>query len=155
MNFDVLTKFGAQIIDTSEINSFIKIRVDSNNLCDLLYFLKNNAEFDFDILNAIIAVDLGVEINKFELIYDLFSTKTSQHGRISVVIDRNSPHMHSVVSIYKSSYFEECEIYDLFGIVFDKNPNLKRLYMPKGWVGYPLRKDYKQDDPRLAWNEVK
>lgn len=130
-----------------------KIQIDSTRLCEELNYLKNNALFSFDRLNTIIAVDLGVESGKFELIYDLHSTQTGKRGRISVLIDRNSPHINSVVDIYKSAYFDECEIYDLFGIIFDKNPNLKRLLMPKGWIGYPLRKDYKQEDERLLWSE--
>lgn len=131
-------------------NSFDKIRVQSEKLCELLKSFKDNAEYDFDRLNTIIGIDLG---NNFELIYDLYSTKMGKSGRISVLIDRNSPHVPSIVDIYQSAYFDECEIYDMFGIIFDKNPNLKRLLMPKGWIGYPLRKDYKQEDERLNWNE--
>jgi len=134
-------------------NSFEKIRVETNKLFDLLKFLKNSPENDLDRLHTIIAVDLGVETNQFELIYDLRSTKTGKIGRISVLVDRNSPHVPSVVEIYKSAYFDECEIYDMFGMIFDKNPDLKRLLMPKGWIGYPLRKDYKQEDERLVWND--
>lgn len=152
MNFDILEKFNIEIIQQS--NSFLKVRVDSSKLCDLLHFLQNNAEFDFDRLNSIIAIDLGVDLGMFELIYDLHSTNTSQTLQISVITDRNTPKVPTVVDVFKSAYFDECEIYDMFGIIFDKNPDLKRLLMPKGWVGYPLRKDYKQDDARLSWNEV-
>lgn len=130
-----------------------KICVTQNELVETLCHLKDNAEFDFDRLNTIIGIDLGTENGKFELIYDLYSTKRSVTRRIYVVIDRNSPRVPSVVSIYKSAYFDECEIYDMFGIIFDKNPNLKRLFMPKGWGGYPLRKDYIQQDERLNWNK--
>lgn len=151
MNFDALENFDIEIIKSG--NSFGKIRVETSYLCELLNFLKNNAQFAFDRLNTIIAIDLGVEVNKFELIYDLHSVETGQSGRISVLVDRNSPHVPSVVDIFKSAYFDECEIYDLFGIIFDKNPNLKRLLMPKGWIGYPLRKDYEQKDERLKWGE--
>lgn len=147
MNFDAL-----ELINEGN-NSFNKIRINSNELCESLNALKNNAEYDFDRLNTIIAIDLGVEVNKFELIYDLHSTKTGLSGRISVLIDRNSPSIPSVVDVFKSAYFDECEIFDLFGIKFDKNPDLKRLLMPKGWIGYPLRKDYVQKDERLAWND--
>lgn len=150
MNFDVLEKFGVSKPTKESENSFEKFRVESSKLCDLLNFLKNNAQFAFDRLNTIIAVDLG---DNFELIYDLHSTETAQSIRISVIIDRNSPKAPSVVEIFKSAYFDECEIYDLFGIEFTNNPNLKRLLMPKGWIGYPLRKDYQQTDERLAWNE--
>lgn len=151
MNFDALENFDIEIIQSG--NSFGKIRVETFHLCELLSFLKNNAQFAFDRLNTIIAIDLGVDVNKFELIYDLHSVQTGQSGRISVLLDRNSPHVPSVVDIFKSAYFDECEIYDLFGIIFDQNPNLKRLLMPKGWIGYPLRKDYDQKDERLKWSE--
>ncbi len=152
MNFNVLDKFSVSIIDPMIPNSFIKVRVDSNNLLSLLNFLKNNAEFDFDILISIIAVDLGVDANNIELIYDLYSSKNCKNARISVLVDRNSPHICSIVNVFKSAYFDECEIFDLFGVIFDNNPNLKRLLMPKGWIGYPLKKDYVEDDSRLSWS---
>ena len=143
MNFDMIKKE----------NSFDKILIENDKLVESMNFLKNNAEYYFDRLNTIIAVDLGLESGKFELIYDLYSTNTGLNGRISVLVERNSPHVPSVVEVFKSAYFDECEIYDMFGIVFDKNPNLKRLLMPKGWEGYPLRKDYEQNDNRLKWNK--
>ncbi|MEI8129554.1 MAG: NADH-quinone oxidoreductase subunit C [bacterium] len=148
MNFDVLEKFNVEIIKKE--NSFDKIRVESSKLCDLLHLLKNNAEFDFDRLNTIIAIDL---VDNFELIYDLHSVKTAQNAQVSVIVDRNSPKIPSITEIFKSAYYDECEIFDLFGIEFTNNKNLKRLFMPKGWIGHPLRKDYKQTDERLSWNE--
>lgn len=146
MNFEDLEN-----IETSG-NAFKKVQIDSTEIWGALNHLKNDPKFDFDRLNTIIAVDLGVESGQFELIYDLHSTKLDTNGRVSVLLDRNSPHVASIVGVYKSAYFDECEIFDLFGIIFDKNPNLKRLLMPKGWIGHPLRKDYKENDERLAWN---
>lgn len=152
MNFDSLEQFNIKSSKIGE-KSFDKICVDSLKLYELLHFLKNNAEFDFDMLNSIIAVDLGVEAKLFELIYDLYSTTTGNVARVSVLIGRSAPSVQSVVDIFKSAYFDECEIFDMFGINFDKNPNLKRLLMPSGWIGHPLRKDYVQADARLAWND--
>lgn len=150
MNFDVLNeKFGVNIF-TAE-NSFDKIRIEPLILVNVLKFLKNNPQFDFDRLNTIIAVDLGIEVNQIELIYDLHSTKIGKKVRVSVLLDRSAPRVPSVVEVYKSAYFDECEIYDMFGVTFNDNPNLKRLLMPKGWKGNPLRKDYVFDDDRLAW----
>ncbi|HNW26258.1 MAG TPA: NADH-quinone oxidoreductase subunit C [Candidatus Gastranaerophilaceae bacterium] len=150
MNFEALQNFDIQVI--KQENSFDKIRVDKSNLVDLLSFLKNNAEFDFDTLLSLIAIDLK---DSFELIYCVYSTKLNTQRQISVLLDRNLPKVNSIVDVYKSAYFDECEIYDLFGINFENNPDLKRLFMPKGWIGNPLRKDYIADDSRLAWNEVK
>lgn len=143
MSFDIVTAE----------NYFDKVRVNPTKLIEVLNTYKNNAKYDFDRLNTIIGVDLGTEINQFELIYDLYSTSTGKNWRVSALLDRNSPHIPSAVEVYKSAYFDECEIYDMFGIIFDKNPDLKRLLMPKGWIGHPLRKDYEQTDERVKWNE--
>lgn len=151
MNFDDADNFEVELINRE--NSFDKFRVDCLHLPAMLNYMKNDAKFGYDRLNTIICIDLGLEVAKFELIYDLYSTSTGQNGRVSVLLDRDLPHIHTAVEIFPSAYFDECEIYDMFGINFEKNPNLKRLLMPKGWVGYPLRKDYEQTDKRLAWNE--
>lgn len=131
--------------------NFDKTTINPQELHAHLSHLKNNAEFDFDRLNMIVAID---NKDNIELIYDLYSTNRAQSGRVSVLLDANTPHAQSIVDIYKSAYFDECEIYDLFGVVFDKNPNLKRLLMPKGWVGHPLRKNYEPTDERLSWGET-
>lgn len=124
-----------------------KEQISPQELYETLSYLKEKNSFDR--LNTIIGLDLS---DKFELIYDLYSTKAKENKRLSVFVDRTHPNITSVVEIYPSAYFDECEIFDMFGIVFKNNPNLKRLLMPKGWKGYPLRKDYVQDDERLAWN---
>lgn len=136
----------------SSDNTFDKIRVHAKDLIETLNCLKENPEYAFDMLNTIIATDLSPN---FELIYDLYSIKLNKAIKVSVLVDLNSPKCPSVVSIFKSAYFDECEIYDLFGIEFVNNPDLKRLFMPKGWIGHPLRKDYVLDDSRLAWDKEK
>ena len=66
-----------------------------------------------------------------------------------IVIDE----AESVTNIFDSAVADEKEIYDLFGIKFIGNSELKRLYMPETWEGHPLKKDYVANDERLDWNE--
>lgn len=146
MNFDVLlSEINLTVIDSD------KIRVEPSDLVKLLSILKNNPEFDFDMLFSITAVDL---VEKFALIYDLYSTNLRGNLFVSVEISAGSPQIYSVVEIFKSAHFDECEIFDMFGIKFINNDNLERLYMPSGWIGHPLRKDYKFVDNRLMWGKT-
>lgn len=124
-----------------------KIVVNSE-LVQVLDYLKNTPEFDFDMLTSIIAVDLK---DKIELIYQLMSSVTSETLSVSYYTDNFT--VPTVTNIYKSSNFDECEIFDLFGVEFVGNENLKRLFMPENWIGHPLLKSYVQNDERLVWND--
>lgn len=118
-----------------------------HNLADLLKYLKFNPELSYDTLFSIIAIDYSEYI---ELIYVLVSTYLNETINVSINVTNET---ESVTDIYTSAYFDECEIFDMFGIRFNNNKNLKRLFMPKSWVGNPLRKNYQLNDERLMWNE--
>ena len=118
-----------------------------NRLHDVLVYILSN--YSYDILKSITAVDLGKDIG-VELIYSLYSTENEEDCVISIISQGDA---ESVVDIFKSAQADENEIYDLFGIKFINNKNLKRLYLPESWEGHPLRKDYIQSDTRIAWND--
>ncbi|HBB32073.1 MAG TPA: NADH-quinone oxidoreductase subunit C [Cyanobacteria bacterium UBA9273] len=66
--------------------------------------------------------------------------------RLKVFLPRTNPRVSSVYWIWKAADWQERETYDMFGIIFEGHPNLKRLLMPEDWVGWPLRKDYISPD---------
>ena len=107
--------------------------------------------YPYDILKEIIA--LHNPDGRIELIYNLYSTVDEETLLISILLDGDEA--ESVTDIFDSAIADENEIFDLFGVKFIGNENLKRLYMPEDWQGFPLRKDYVQDDTRLAWNDDK
>lgn len=117
----------------------------SKNLYEVLDFIKTN--YSFNMLKSITGIDLG---NEIELIYHLYSVENEEDAKISIKVKDEA---ESVSDIFDSAKADENEIYDMFGIKFIGNEDLKRLYMPENWNGYPLRKDYIQDDTRLAWND--
>ena len=139
MNFDELKNF----VNECELNQN-KICI-KNKLYDVIEFLKNN--YSFKMLKSITAVDLGGET---ELLYNLYSVEDEEDVIISIKVQNEA---ESIVGLFDSAKADENEIYDMFGISFTGNENLKRLYMPENWDGFPLRKDYIQDDTRLAWND--
>jgi len=66
--------------------------------------------------------------------------------RVKVFLPRENPSVPSVYWIWKTADWQEREAYDMYGIVYEGHPNLKRILMPEDWVGYPLRKDYISPD---------
>ena len=69
-----------------------------------------------------------------------------QEVRLKVFLPRDNPQVPSVYWIWKAADWQERESYDMFGIVYEGHPNLKRILMPEDWVGWPLRKDYVSPD---------
>jgi NADH-quinone oxidoreductase subunit C len=114
--------------------------VDKEFLLSVATYLKTTPGLDFDYLTAITAVDY---YDYFEVIYQLTSL---QHNHSLVVktccYRRDNPSLPSVVGLWRGADFQEREIYDLMGIIFDGHPNLKRIFLWEGFQGHPLRKDY-------------
>lgn len=133
-------------------NIFKDVILDGNkilcpaNIYEVIKFAAEN--YSFDILKSITAVD--TQGNGTELTYRLYSPSNDEETLFSTVVKEETP---TVTDIFKSAIADENEIYDMFGIKFTGNENLKRLYMPENWDGYPLRKDYTENDTRLAWND--
>ena len=84
------------------------------------------------------------------MIYHLFNVEDEENLLVSIVVEKE---VESVSKIFDSAVADEKEIYDLFGIKFVGNKELKRLYMPETWEGHPLKKDYAENDERLNWTD--
>jgi NADH-quinone oxidoreductase subunit C len=106
---------------------------------DLLTVAEKVKEMGFDNLSVITGVD---RLDRIEVIYNLFSYKKKQNLVLKVVLEHRSPEVDSVTSIWKVADWLERETYDLVGVKFNGHPNLKRILLPEGWMGHPLRKDY-------------
>lgn len=124
------------------------LELKANELLEACRFLRDNDGAQFDLLVSVSGVDWQ---DRLEAVYHLYSTKT--FDRLAVKATAVDEKLPSVVSVWMTADWHERETYDLFGIVFEGHPNLKRILMPADWVGYPMRKDYKVEDPRLVWNE--
>jgi NADH-quinone oxidoreductase subunit C len=105
----------------------------------IIEFLK--LEADFDYLVDVTAVDYPGRAERFDLVYILYSFARNERLRIKTRIpDGFRP--ASAVAVHPTANWLEREVYDMFGIEFADHPDLKRILMPDGWQGHPLRKDY-------------
>ena len=105
----------------------------------IIEFLK--LEADFDYLVDLTAVDYPLRPERFDLVYILYSFARNERIRIKTRIPEGFK-PESAVSVHPTANWLEREVYDMFGIEFASHPDLKRILMPDGWQGHPLRKDY-------------
>jgi len=126
-----------------ESKQFLTVIVSPDHFHQLLKSLKERPDTSFDYLFCISGADVQ---NKLMVVYHLESTA---HGHQVVLKtgtdDREKPELDSIVDLFTGAELHENEIFDLFGIVFRGHPNLRRMFMPEDWSGYPLRKDYKDE----------
>ncbi len=108
-------------------------------LCTALY------AYGFNYLQCQGAYDMGAGkelVSFYHLVKMADDVTDPQEVRVKVFLPRENPVVPSVYWIWKAADWQERECYDMFGIVYEGHPNLKRILMPEDWVGWPLRKDY-------------
>lgn len=115
--------------------------VPRESIVDVCWFLKTRYQFDF--LSDICGADRGAEDDpRFEVNYHLFSTKTYHRLRLKVLLAEDDAHVSTVTSVWRTANWHERETYDMFGVIFDGHPDLRRILLPSDFDGHALRKDY-------------
>jgi NADH-quinone oxidoreductase subunit C len=140
--------FGAQMLEFFSYLGQEFLVAKPEAAVPILEFLKREAGFDY--LVDVTAVDYPDRPERFDLIYILYSFPANQRIRVKIRIpDGFQP--ATAVGAHLTANWLEREVFDMFGIQFAGHPNMRRILMPDGWQGYPLRKDYpilRQDE---AW----
>jgi NADH-quinone oxidoreductase subunit C len=113
--------------------------VDRSLIPNLLRLLRDEEEFDYCV--DITAVHYPKREKQFDVIWILYSFPRNERVRVKTQI-ADGASIPSSVSIWATANWLEREVYDMFGIQFDGHPDLKRILLPDGWKGHPLRKDY-------------
>jgi len=122
-----------------KVDPFTVVR--GERLLEVARFLKATPGLEFDHCNDLTGLDWPKR-NLIEVVYHLFSYR-HRHGLVlKVELDRASPRLPSVTGIWKAANWLERECYDMFGVVFEGHPDLRRILLPDDWQGFPLRKDY-------------
>ena len=116
-------------------------RVERSRLADVLKFLRDDPACAFTVLCDICGVDYPDRPLRFEVAYNLLSMSLNQRIRIKVDTDEEQP-VPSAVALFNSAGWWERETWDLFGIYFADNPDLRRILTDYGFEGHPLRKDF-------------
>ena len=105
--------------------------------------LKASPGLEFNFLADLCGFDRGPEEEpRFEVNYHLFSTTKHHRVRLKVLLHEDDVHVPTVTAVWRTANWHERETYDLFGVVFDDHPDLRRILLPDDWQGYALRKDF-------------
>ena len=136
-------RFGAAVGEATLDRKQAIVVIGRERLLDVCRYLKDEEKFDF--LTDLTAVDWLTRSPRFHVILNLYSFSRNERLRLKVPVDGPCP---SVTSVWGTADWLERECFDMFGIQFPGHPGLKRILLPDGWKGHPLRKDYdilKQD----------
>lgn len=134
-------RFADGIIETSIYKGEVTHLVTQSALISICNFLKTDPAMRMNYLVDVIGVDRSPVAPRFEIVYHLYSIAHRHRIRLKVHICEGES-IPTVTGIWPAANFPEREAYDMYGIIFDGHPNLKRIYMAPDWEGYPLRKDY-------------
>jgi NADH-quinone oxidoreductase subunit C len=117
-----------------------EIRIDPGSVPEVLRTLHDALDMRFEILADLAAVDTG---EVMQVVYHLWSPMTSDWLRIIADgISRDDPRAPSATFLWAGAEWLEREAYDMFGIVFEGNRDLRRIFMPPDYTSFPLRKDF-------------
>jgi NADH-quinone oxidoreductase subunit C len=113
--------------------------VDRSLIPELLQVLRDREQFDYCV--DITAVHYPKREKQFDVLWVLYSFARNERIRVKTLIGEGES-IATSVPIWATANWLEREVYDMFGIKFDGHPDLKRILLPDGWKGFPLRKDY-------------
>lgn len=151
-------KFPKKVLAMHYHRSEETVVIEKNSLSSVCKFLRDDSRCSFEIMIDITAVD-GLEMNmkpRFEVVYHFKSLTHANRIRLKVPLEEDNCKIDSVSHIWKSADWYERECFDMFGIIFEGHPDLRRILMYEEFEGYPLRKDYPIDkqQPLMELKEI-
>lgn len=134
---------GVEGLDEQGLDPFFDVRPAS--LKAVCLALRDDDALKFEVLSDLTAVDLPKE-DAIRVVYHLYSYETRQQVVLKAALDREAPRVATVEDVWKVANWFEREVFDLFGVVFEGHSDLRRILLPEDWVGYPLRKDFVEQE---------
>jgi NADH-quinone oxidoreductase subunit C len=152
------------VLDSSFAFDELTLTLDPARIVEALQFLRDDTAAEFVSIIDISGVDYPEREKRFDVIYHLLSPKMNRRVRLKVATNEDTP-IASATAVYPGADWYEREVYDLFGVLFDGHPDLRRILTDYGFEGHPLRKDfpmtgfvelrYDDEEKRVRYEPVK
>jgi NADH-quinone oxidoreductase subunit C len=141
-------KFGPAILEAWTDRKQAILVVARELLAEIALYSRDDEKFDW--LSDLTAVDWPKREKRFDIVLNMYSFEKNERLRLKVqaTADERVP---SVQGIWSTTNWMEREVYDMFGVIFEGHPDLKRILLPDEWQGFPLRKDYDILTQDTAW----
>lgn len=136
------SQFPSAVLDVKEFRGETTIHIKKEEILPVCRFLRDDEVSLLDYVSDICGADAYTPENRFEVVYNLYSMTLNHRLRLKVFVDEADLHCPSVTSVWPGAEWPERETYDMYGIIFDGNNDLRRMYMPEDFAYYPLRKDF-------------
>ena len=128
------------VVPATAMGDTIELVVRSADLADVMRTLRDDGDLRFELMADLCGVDTGVTM---QVVYHLWSPLSTDWVRvIADGLSRDDPRVASMTHLWPGAEWAEREAYDMFGIEFEGNRDLRRIYMPPDYRSFPLRKDF-------------
>ncbi|WP_373489541.1 NADH-quinone oxidoreductase subunit C [Blastomonas sp.] len=144
----VAATLGARLIAVRQTHDEYCFTVQRESIAEALELLRDN--HDYQQLVEIAGVDYPARAERFEIVYCLLSLTKNHRIRVACTTDENTP-VPTVTTLWPVAGWLEREVYDLFGVIFAGNPDLRRILTDYGFRGHPFRKDF----PLTGYSEMR
>ena len=128
------------LIDTEERLGDLALIIDENEILNVAKVLKEDSDLEFLLIEDVTAIDWATRKKRFTVVYHIYSLKNN--FRLRLKVDLSGDSVASVTPVWKGAEWYERETFDMYGIKFEGNPDLRRMYMPEEFEYYPLRKEF-------------
>ena len=132
------------VVGTSHFREQATLEVAPKRVRDVLAHLKSHPEEPFEFLSTVYGCDYLPEEPRLGVHYQLLSMTRVDRLAVKTRVGVDDPHVPSVVDLWPGANFPEREAYDMFGVIFDGHPDMRRILMPEDYEGYPQRRDFPQ-----------
>jgi NADH-quinone oxidoreductase subunit C len=134
---------GDMLVESKDAVGEISLTVVRERLVDAMLALRDTPGLEYQQLSEIAGADYPARPERFDVVYQLLSFTQNRRIRVRVTTDEEKP-VPSVTGIWPVAGWLEREVYDMYGVLFDGNTDLRRILTDYGFVGHPLRKDFPQ-----------
>jgi NADH-quinone oxidoreductase subunit C/D len=140
---------GAECTEQSAVDGIPTLWINNDGIRETLRYLKTEIERPFRMLIDLSVIDERTRTHRdaqpgsdFSVVYHLLSPVRNEDVRVKTALTGEYPSIQSITDIWPSADWYECEAWDMFGVTFEGHPHLRRILMPAGWEGHPLRKEH-------------